>query len=97
MTITEGYFVYIIWSEKFQKYYIGSSSDVAKRLLRHNSGGNKFTKAGKPWVVVHQEGFVTKSEALRREKEIKRKKSRKYIEYLIGYHSSVGRASQRRS
>jgi len=40
--------------------------------------------SGIPWKLIFNEEYSTKSEALKREREIKRKKSRKYIEKLIG-------------
>jgi putative endonuclease len=46
-------------------------------------GWGKYTKRGIPWELVYCEKFKTKTEALKREREIKRKKSRKYIEGLI--------------
>ena len=53
------------------------------RLLRHNGGRSKYTKAGLPWELVYAEYFLTRGEAVKREKAIKRRKSRKYIESLI--------------
>jgi putative endonuclease len=47
-------------------------------------GWGKFTSGGIPWEIVYYEKFDNKSEALKRERNIKRKKSRKYIEDLIG-------------
>jgi putative endonuclease len=46
-------------------------------------GWSRSTKAGIPWKLVYHEVFQTKSEAMKRECEIKRKKSRKYLEKLI--------------
>ncbi len=77
------HFVYILQSEKTLGYYVGSSFDPEKRLIQHNSAKSKSTKHGIPWKLVYTEKFDTKSEAVKREYEIKRKKSRKYIEYLI--------------
>jgi putative endonuclease len=75
--------VYILHSEKLNKYYIGSTSNIEDRLRRHNSGRNTYTKTGLPWKLVYQEDFDTKSGAVLREMEIKKKKSRLYIEALI--------------
>jgi len=77
------YFVYILYSEKTDRYYIGSTSDIDKRLLKHNLGGTASTRPGRPWKLVYTETLQNKTEALVREKEIKKKKSRKYIEWLI--------------
>ena len=77
------HYVYILYSEKTDRYYIGSTSDVEKRLIKHNLGGTASTRPGRPWKIVHTETLNTKSEALIREKQIKNKKSRKYIEWLV--------------
>ena len=77
------YSVYIIYSDSTDKYYVGYSKDVDLRLERHNLGWSKSTKAGIPWSLVYTESFDSKSEALQRERFIKKQKSRKYIEALI--------------
>ena len=78
---------YILYSEKLDKYYVGSSYDKNERLIRHNRGAEKFTSTGIPWVIVYFEEFETTKEARSREMAIKKKKSRKYIEALV---SSTG-------
>ncbi len=77
------WYIYIIYSEKINRYYVGIIENLDWRLERHNKGWGKYTKRGIPWKIVYSENYETKSEALKREKEIKNKKSRKYIEYLI--------------
>ena len=75
--------VYIIYSEKIDRYYTGVTDNVAWRLQRHNDGWGKYTKRGIPWIVVYTEDYDNKSDALKREREIKNRKSRSYIEILI--------------
>jgi putative endonuclease len=75
--------VYIIYSAKIDRYYTGITDDLEWRLHRHNDGWGRFTKRGIPWKVVYTEKFETKSNALKRECEIKARKSKKYIENLI--------------
>ena len=77
------YYIYIIQSEKSGKYYIGSSDDPERRLQEHNWSRTPSTKSGIPWKLVYTEEYETRSEAVTREYEIKKKKSRKYIEYLL--------------
>ncbi len=81
------FYCYIFFSEKLNKYYVGSTTDMPRRLEDHNRGKEKFTKTGCPWVLVHAEIFTELLDARRRETYIKKQKSRKYIETLI---SSVG-------
>jgi putative endonuclease len=74
---------YILYSEKWNQYYVGSTQDLTVRLEQHNSGRNASTRGGAPWLVKYEEHFCDISLARRRELEIKKKKSRKYIEWLI--------------
>ena len=68
---------------KLDKYYVGSTINKEDRLAKHNRGAEKFTSLGIPWQMVYFEQFATLREARKRELEIKRKKSRRYIEWLI--------------
>jgi putative endonuclease len=49
------FFVYVLYSSKLEKYYVGSTNDIEDRLYRHNSGQSTFTKTGIPWVLIHTE------------------------------------------
>jgi putative endonuclease len=77
------YSTYILWSEKLQKYYIGHTDNLSRRITEHNTGKSKYTKLGKPWTLMYHEEFTTKVEAIRHEQEIKNRKSKKYIETII--------------
>jgi len=82
------YFVYILYSDKIDKYYTGSTNELETRLKHHNGGHTVSTKSGSPnWRIVYTETLPGRTAALKREKEIKNKKSRKYIEWLI--HSRI--------
>ncbi len=77
------YYVYILYSKSINKYYTGYTSDIGKRLERHNAGWGIYSSRGIPWELVYYESYETKNDAIKRENEIKSKKSRKYIEELI--------------
>ncbi len=77
------YSTYILYSDRLDKYYIGSTQDIDERLRRHNLGLNKYTKTGTLCNIVYSQESATRSEAMSKEKKIKAKKSRKYIEWLI--------------
>jgi len=80
--------VYILFSETADRFYIGfTSGPVEERLRKHLSNHSGFTAKTKDWKIVHTEQFENKSEALRREKEIKNWKSKSRILKLI---SSAG-------
>jgi len=77
------YYVYILKSEKFDKYYIGSTEDLKNRLEFHNSSRARYTRRYQPWVLLHYEEYETRSDAVRREREMKSYKNvKKLIERL---------------
>lgn len=76
--------VYALHSPDYGKIYIGSTSDLDSRMRSHNKLGKKgWTKNFRPWEVVYTEEHETKSEALKREKELKTAKGRRFIWDLI--------------
>ena len=77
------FFLYIIYSSSINQFYIGQTANLEDRLIRHNQGRSKSTKKGNDWVLKYTESFESRSEAVKRELEIKGMKSRKYIEELI--------------
>ena len=77
------YFVYIIYSLKLDKFYVGYTENISVRLNQHNEGISSFTSKARDWDLKYTEAFSSREEAHKREMEIKRKKSRKYIEWLI--------------
>jgi putative endonuclease len=76
--------VYILYSVALDQYYTGQTQNLKDRLFRHNNSGSKSTKKVNDWKLVYSEVFETRAEAVRRESEIKKKKSRRHIEWLIG-------------
>ena len=52
---------------KIKTFYYGHTSDLNRRLEKHNSGKVRYTKGKGPWKLVYSEPFESKSEAYRRE------------------------------
>ncbi|HPE77353.1 MAG TPA: GIY-YIG nuclease family protein [Draconibacterium sp.] len=75
--------VYILYSKVIDRYYVGYTTDLERRLTEHNRKKGKYTDSGIPWHLVYSETYSTKTEAMQREKFIKLKKSRSFIESLI--------------
>ncbi len=74
------YSVYALYSKNFNKIYVGYSTDPERRLIIHNSSENTgWTRSFKPWKIVHLESFDSKSEALKREKQLKSSRGRAFI------------------
>ncbi|MDZ7797126.1 MAG: GIY-YIG nuclease family protein [Candidatus Marinimicrobia bacterium] len=61
--------VYVLYSKKYDKIYIGYTSDLIKRFYSHNELGIKgYTVKYRPWEVIYTEVFTDKKDAMQREK-----------------------------
>ena len=65
------FYCYILFSLKDGKLYKGFSADIAKRFLKHAAGGTPSTKNRQPLVLIYTEQFLTKNEAINRERFFK--------------------------
>src|ERR1700733_3007231 len=79
----EKFYVYIFQSLKDFSFYIGQCADLDCRMSKHNEGMSKYTASKRPWRLVYFEVYGSRSEALKREKQIKNMKSKIYIQGLI--------------
>ena len=77
-------FVYILYSEKRSRYYVGQTADIDKRLKRHNLGVVPSTKSGAPWKLVLQIEVLSRSEAVVLERRIKKRGAKRYIDNHFG-------------
>ena len=77
------YFACIIQSFKDGSFYIGYTSDLRIRLEFHNSGKSKYTARKAPWKLVYYELFDNKSDAIRREKFLKKQRNTDFYNRLI--------------
>jgi len=72
--------VYVLYSVKHQKIYIGYTSALIDRFHSHNKFSTKgYTVKYRPWIVAHVEFFESKIAAIKREKEIKSSRGRDFI------------------
>ena len=79
--------VYILYSKKLNRFYIGYTSKLDRRLEFHlnPTKNNAFTAKAKDWEIYFNLECETKSQALAIEKHIKKMKSKIYIENLTRY------------
>ena len=61
------YIVYILQSQKDKKFYIGCTTDIEKRIQKHNNGSNKSTRYRRPFILIYTEEFSDKHLAFQRE------------------------------
>lgn len=77
--------VYALYNRANSRIYIGQTTDLEKRMAAHNEKrGNHFTaKFQGEWELIYSESVATRSEALRREKQLKSFRGREYIKQYI--------------
>ena len=82
------FYTYILYSAAKDKFYIGATENPSERLKKHNNKNKGFTNQADDWEIVYLKDYISKSEALAHERQIKNWKSRIMIQKLI--ENSVG-------
>ena len=78
------FIVYVLYSKSSDKIYIGFTSNIIERLKSHNELGQKgWTIKFRPWDLIYQEEYAHKSEAMKREKQLKTYQGRLWIRQEI--------------
>ncbi|MGB2869865.1 MAG: GIY-YIG nuclease family protein [Bacteroidota bacterium] len=77
------YALYVLYSRKADRYYIGYSADPVRRLHFHNTIEKGFTSRFRRWELVWSKAFATKSEAQAAERKVKSWKSKIMVKKLI--------------
>ena len=86
------FYIYILFSNSIDRYYIGHTSDVLRRLDEHNNPDefSKYTAKGIPWsLVLSFKISPSRSDAIRVERFIKRQKNRSFIQRLIDQNGNI--------
>ena len=73
------YYTCVLYSKKYDNIYIGYTNNLERRLYFHNKGIKGWTAKYIPWELVYLEEFDSKSDATKREKELKSYQGRKFI------------------
>ena len=67
--------LYILKSRVRDRYYIGTTQNIEKRLKEHNNRKKRWTNRYRPWELIYAEAFSTRAEATRKERKLKTKES----------------------
>ncbi|MGI5912322.1 MAG: GIY-YIG nuclease family protein [Syntrophomonadaceae bacterium] len=79
------FYVYILLCAD-QSLYTGYTTDINKRVVKHNLGkASKYTRSRLPVKCVYVEEYETKSDALKREREIKKLSHKLKQDIIQGY------------
>ncbi|MEL6976301.1 MAG: GIY-YIG nuclease family protein [Bacteroidota bacterium] len=84
------YVVYVLYSKDFDRYYVGMTTNLVRRLQEHNTGRTKSTKAYMPWHIVYKKTFAESTEARAWEKYLKTASGRRWRKENIRPRSSTG-------
>jgi putative endonuclease len=79
------YFTYVLYSPKYNRFYIGQTANINNRLHYHNSGLVKSTKPYVSWDLV---GFIekpTRSDAAILERKLKNLNSTDLKKFVLKY------------
>ncbi len=77
------FYTYILNNPLTDRYYIGSTNNIDRRIKQHSKGYTRTSNILKTFKLVYTEEFETVKEARDREKQLKSYKSKKYIKWLI--------------
>ena len=80
------YYVYVLYTPRFDRLYIGSSAEPDERLTSHNAGRGGWTKHFRPWVRVLLEAHPTREAAAKREKYLKSGWGRRWLMKQLSSH-----------
>jgi len=77
------YCVYVLYSRKDGKLYIGYSADLETRLKDHSAGRVESTAPRRPLTLIHVEYYLSKNDAARREKYLKTTKGKRVLRLML--------------
>ena len=64
------YYVYVLREIEGERFYLGSTSDLRRRVTEHNQGKSQSTRNGQ-WQLVYYEAYITELAARERELQLK--------------------------
>ncbi len=73
------YFTYVLKSRKDGRLYTGYTHQLQKRLNEHNNGLNRSTKGRGPFDLIYFEACLSKTAAIKREKQLKSGYGKRYL------------------
>ena len=73
------YYIYLLQSQKDNKWYTGCTDDLQKRFKQHNNNGVFSTKNRGPFKLIYYEACLNKKDAFTREKYLKTGMGKRYL------------------
>jgi len=79
------HYVYVLQSRADKNLYIGVTSDLKTRFLKHNTGEVKSTKSRRPFALIYYEAYKDKRDATKREYNLKTGQQRELLKERLKY------------
>ena len=73
------FYTYILISEKDDKFYVGYTDNLKRRIKQHNDGDVESTKYRRPLKLIYYEVCLNQKDAIHREKYLKTTYGKRYI------------------
>ncbi len=83
LTIGDMHYVYVLLSQKDNKFYIGFTSDLTRRFKEHTDGKAPSTKSRRPLKLLYYEAHLSKEDAMRRENYFKTTKGKATLKLML--------------
>ena len=80
------YTLYILKSQRFNKFYTGQTDNLERRIKEHNSGKVKYTTLYMPWMLIYKEVFKNREDTVKREKYLKSAAGRRWLKKKFKYN-----------
>ncbi len=77
------YYVYILFSKKDKKFYIGLTQDLKRRISEHRQGKVYTTYRFNDFALIFYEAFISEIDARRREKYFKTTKGKRTLKIML--------------
>ena len=77
------YCVYVLYSLKDNKNYVGFTTNLHQRLTSHINGKTLSTQFRRPFTLIFCEYFLSKTDALRREKYFKTTAGKRGLKLML--------------
>ena len=81
----ETFTIYILYSDQFDKYYIGQTSNFESRIKLHNSGLVQSTKPYVPWEKALTIEKSSRVESMKLEKKLKNLNRQRLLQFIEKY------------
>lgn len=73
------FYVYVLQSQKTQRWYTGPTNNLRKRFKEHNENKSIATRKKGPWDLIYYEACLNQRDAIAREKYLKSGMGKRYL------------------